>query len=73
MDFELTRDQEILRDSVRRFAAKEIAPLVKDAERNNTIPKELLRKVAELGIFRIGQPERYGGFGGRVEECLIVE
>jgi len=73
MDFELTGDQVILRDSVRRFATKEIAPLVTEAERNNTIPRELLTKIAELGIFKIGQPERYGGFGGRVEECLIVE
>jgi alkylation response protein AidB-like acyl-CoA dehydrogenase len=73
MDFELNNEQLLLRDTIRKFADKEIRPIVNEAEKTNSIPRELLVKMAEVGIFRIGQPEKYGGYGGRLEECILVE
>jgi alkylation response protein AidB-like acyl-CoA dehydrogenase len=73
MDFELNSEQLLLRDTIRKFVDKEIKPIIEEAEKTNSIPRELLVKMADVGIFRIGQPEKYGGYGGRLEECILVE
>jgi alkylation response protein AidB-like acyl-CoA dehydrogenase len=61
MDFELTEDQKLLREMVRDFSQKEIAPQVKALEDNKKFPKEILVKLGELGILGITVPPEYGG------------
>lgn len=73
MDFDFNNEQLLLRDTIRKFVDKEVRPIVNEAEKTNSIPRELLVKMADVGIFRIGQPEKYGGYGGRLEECILVE
>jgi len=73
MDFELTNEQIILQDTVKKFAENEIGPLVEEAENKGTISMDLVKKIAEIGILKVGQPEQYGGYGGRFEECLVTE
>jgi len=53
-----------LRETVRRFVAKEIAPFVNDWDEVGGFPRELYAKAAEVGLLGIGFPEEYGGLPG---------
>ena len=63
MDFNLTTDQEILRDSVRKFAETEIKPVAGELDKKEEFSYDTMRKMAELGLFGIVIPEKYGGQG----------
>jgi len=63
MNFDLTEEQIRIRDSVREFAEKEIAPGVAERERNERFPSEILSRLAEMGILGMMVPESYGGAG----------
>ena len=67
MDFALTPDQELMRDSVRRLAEREIEPLLRDHDANTALPKsafqKALRALAELGLTSARLPESAGGPG----------
>ncbi len=66
MNYVNTRiDDEIdmLRDSVRRFADTEIAPLAAEIDRKNEFPQDMWQKFGELGLLGITAPEQYGGSG----------
>ena len=64
MDFEFTREQEMIRKEVKKFAQKEIAPCSAELERTGEYPYELIDQMAELGLMGIPFPESYGGTGG---------
>jgi acyl-CoA dehydrogenase len=53
-----------LRETVRRFVAKEISPFVNEWDEAGTFPRELYAKAAEVGLLGIGFPEEYGGLPG---------
>ena len=61
MDFKLSTEQEILRDSVRGFAEKEIKPVAQDLDKTETFSYETTQKMSELGLFGIFVSEKYGG------------
>ncbi len=61
MDFELTEEQEIFKNSVREFAEKEIMPLARKMDEEKHIPPEIVKRVAEQGILGMTFPEEYGG------------
>jgi len=63
MDFNLNMDQEILRDSVRKFAESEIKPVAGELDKKEEFSYDTMRKMAELGLFGIVVPEKYGGQG----------
>ena len=63
MDFALTEEQTILRDTVRSFAEKEIRPVMAELDRAERFSVELTQSMAELGLFGITVPEEYGGLG----------
>ena len=74
MDFELTSDQQLLRDTVREFARAEIAPVAEQLDRDHEFPYEIVRKLSELDLMGIPFPEQYGGAGGSTAEyALVVE
>lgn len=60
MNLRLTEEQEMMRKMVRDFAQAEIAPFIEKMERGE-FPREILRKMGELGLMGIPIPERYGG------------
>lgn len=63
MDFELSEIQNMIRQTVRDFAEREIKPVAKDLDEKAEFSVELTRKMGELGLFGMYLPEKYGGQG----------
>ncbi len=74
MDFRFTDEQEQLRRTVREFAEAEIRPHVMEWDEASRFPQEILQPLAELGLWGVIFPEKYGGAGmGYLEYCLVLE
>jgi alkylation response protein AidB-like acyl-CoA dehydrogenase len=74
MDFSFTPQQEMLRDTVRRFCQTEIAPLARECDDAERFPNHIFRKWGELGLIGVRYPEADGGSGfDKVGECLVRE
>ncbi|MFA5139425.1 MAG: acyl-CoA dehydrogenase family protein [Elusimicrobiota bacterium] len=63
MDFELSDDQKMIRETVRKFAQAKIRPAAHDLEEHEDFSVDLTRQMGELGVFGIIVPEAYGGQG----------
>ncbi|MDO9171091.1 MAG: acyl-CoA dehydrogenase family protein, partial [bacterium] len=63
MDFTLNEQQTMFRDMVRDFAAKEIAPLAAQMDRDADMPEPLIQKLRDNGFFGLTFPEALGGLG----------
>ncbi len=63
MNFNLTDEQRMLRDTVREFAEREIKPRAAEIDRTDEFPRDLWRRLAELGILGMTLPPEYGGAG----------
>ncbi|MGH2937432.1 MAG: acyl-CoA dehydrogenase family protein [Solirubrobacterales bacterium] len=66
-----TDEHEMLRESIRAFVAKEIAPEVEAWERD-TFPNEIVSRMGELGFLGLSIPEEYGGQGGDYFANLVL-
>ncbi|GIG58030.1 acyl-CoA dehydrogenase [Longispora fulva] len=74
MDFKLSDEHEALRQSVRDFAEKEIAPVIGDFYERHAFPYEIIAKMGEMGLFGLPFPEEVGGMGGDyLALCLALE
>lgn len=74
MDFRLSDDHLMLRDSIREFAAEQVAPGAAERDRTCKIPKGMYSQLAELGLFGICIPEEFGGAGmDTISSCIVVE
>ena len=58
-----TDDHKLLRESIRAFVAKEVAPHVETWERE-TFPSAIVKRMGDLGFLGLSMPEEYGGQGG---------
>ncbi|MCP4667696.1 MAG: acyl-CoA dehydrogenase [Deltaproteobacteria bacterium] len=63
MDFSLSMEQEILRNSVRDFAEKEIKPIAGELDEKEEFSYDTMQKMADLGLFGMFVAEKYGGQG----------
>jgi butyryl-CoA dehydrogenase len=63
MEFELTEEQRMIRDTAREFAAREIAPKAAELDKSSRWPSEILAKMAELGLMGVAIPQEHGGAG----------
>jgi len=74
MDFRPTPEQDLLRRSVREFAEAEIGPHVREWDRDQHFPVELVPKLAALGLMGIQIPEARGGAGlSAIDYCICLE
>ena len=74
MDFDLTEEQKLLQSTLRDFADKEIAPAAARIDKSGEFPAAEIKKMADLGLFGLTIPEKYGGSGkGLLELCIAVE
>ncbi len=63
MEFELTEEQRMIRDTAREFATREIAPKAAELDKSGRWPSEIIAKMAELGLMGVAIPQEHGGAG----------
>ncbi|MET0510854.1 MAG: acyl-CoA dehydrogenase family protein [Thermoleophilaceae bacterium] len=74
MDFELTDEQKLIRETARDFSDGEIVPRARENDRNEHFDTELVKKIADMGFLGAIVPEDYGGRGVDYRTyALIVE
>ena len=74
MDFDLSREQKLIQQTVRDFARAEIAPVAEELDREHRFPYEIVAKLGELGLMGIPFPEEYGGGGAdTLSYALAIE
>ena len=74
LDFGLGETADMIRDSVRGFAADEIAPRAAAIDQDNEFPADLWRKFGDLGVLGVTVDEEYGGAGlGYLEHVVAME
>jgi short-chain 2-methylacyl-CoA dehydrogenase len=79
MSYELSREHEEFRSSVREFAEAEIAPHAAQWDRDHHFPTDVVQKMGALGLFGLTAPEEFGGAGLDASEgaftslCLAIE
>ncbi len=74
MDFDLTSEQLAIRKLAKDFAEKEIAPGARERDRSEAFPKDVLKRMAPLGLLGGPVPEKYGGIGiDYLSHALVTE
>jgi alkylation response protein AidB-like acyl-CoA dehydrogenase len=74
MNFELSDEQKLLRDTVREFALAEVKPVAEELDRTKSFPYEIVEKLGGLGLMGIPFPQEYGGGGAdTLSYVLAVE
>src|ERR1051325_6593606 len=74
MDFSLKDHQKLIRDTVRQFMETEVRPLVKELEREEKFPVEIIKNLGEMGCCGMLVPEEWGGPGlDTVSYVLMIE
>jgi butyryl-CoA dehydrogenase len=63
MNFELAPEQQLIRDTARDFAAREIAPVAAEIDRSHAFPRKIFDRLGELGLLGVMVPETWGGAG----------
>src|SRR3990167_2667799 len=63
MDFNLTYEQKMVKEMVRKFAEEEIVPVARENDVKEHFPLEIIKKIAPLGFLGALIPEKYGGAG----------
>ena len=72
MDFDLTPEQELIRDTVRTFARERVEPAAAVLDLEERFPYELVAELADLGLMGLPIPEEYGGAGGDTMSYAIA-
>jgi isovaleryl-CoA dehydrogenase len=74
LNFDLGESADMIRNSTRDFARKEIAPRAAEIDRDNLFPRDLWPKMGALGLHGVTAPEEYGGLGlGYLHHCVAME
>jgi butyryl-CoA dehydrogenase len=74
MDFDLTEEQRLVRDTARDFANREIAPKAAEIDKSGRWPAEIVTKMAELGFLGVAIPQEHGGAGlDALTYALVME
>lgn len=72
MDFELTREQQLVQQMVREFAVNEVKPIAAEIDKTERFPMENVQKMAKLGMMGIPFSKEVGGAGGDVLSYIIA-
>jgi len=74
LNFDLTQEQQLVRDTVREFAVSRIAPVAAELDREHRFPYDLVAELGELGLMGMTVPEDYGGAGAdTLSYALAIE
>ena len=72
LNFDLTEEQQLVRETVREFARERVAPVAAELDREQRFPYDLVAELAELGLMGMTIPEEYGGSGADTLAYAIV-
>ncbi|MDZ7699363.1 MAG: acyl-CoA dehydrogenase family protein [Deltaproteobacteria bacterium] len=72
MDFELTDEERMLKDTVVRFVDQQVGPLAPEIDEAERFPEENFKAMADMGLFGISIPETYGGSDAGFFSCVLV-
>ncbi len=72
MDFNLTEEQQMVKQMVCEFAEKDVAPCANEADQTGELPEGIIDKMKEMGLFGIAIPEEYGGGGGSFMSYILA-
>ena len=76
ISFQLTKEQELVLNSAKEFAAKELKDSARDCDEEGAVPKKILDKAWEIGLANAAVPEAYGGIGmarSPVTNAIVLE
>lgn len=74
MDFDLTEEQRMIQETIRKFADEEIAPVASENDKKAHFPRDLFEKLAALGFMGTPIPEEYGGAGfDFISHAIVAE
>ncbi|MEM7048068.1 MAG: acyl-CoA dehydrogenase [Acidobacteriota bacterium] len=74
MEIQLSEEQQLLKESVRRFAEEVVKPLAKEIDHSGEFPRANFDQAGELGLAGVCVPEEFGGAGmDTVSYCLAIE
>ncbi|MFP3941781.1 MAG: acyl-CoA dehydrogenase family protein, partial [Thermoanaerobaculia bacterium] len=74
MRIELSEEQQLLQETVRRFADEVVRPRAKEIDETGEFPRAFFDQAGELGLAGVSVPEEYGGAGmDVVSYCLVIE
>lgn len=71
--YSLTEEQNILRDTVRKFALDKVAPRAQEIDEKAEYPQDMFEALIDLGLFALPFPEEFGGANSILSSCLAVE
>lgn len=72
MNFQLTREQELVRQMVREFAVNEVKPIAAEIDETERFPMENVEKMAKVGMLGIPFAKEYGGAGGDTLSYILA-
>ena len=72
MDFNLTKEQELIRKSLREFTEAEVKPIAAETDRTEQYPADTIDKLFRYGVMGMGVPKEYGGAGADDISCAIA-
>ena len=74
MDFSLSSEQKLFQKTIREFCEKEIKPLAQKIDKEEYFPKDLYKKMGQMGLMAMTVPQKYGGAGiDRVSYMIALE
>src|SRR6266851_1020699 len=72
MDFELSDEQRLLRDTMRSFVDEQIRPVAREWEESGRYPEEIVATMRDMGLFGLLVPEEYGGMAADMVSLAVV-
>ncbi len=72
MDFTLSAEQRLFRDTVRAFTDDEIRPVARDMEASGAYPEQIVGKMRQMGLFGLTIPEEFGGMAADLVSYAIA-
>ena len=74
MDFQLTKEQQMLKKMVAQFAAQYCEPEAAELDETHEFLHDTWKKMAEVGLLRVNHDEKYGGTGhDAIAEMIVIE
>jgi butyryl-CoA dehydrogenase len=72
MDFELTEEQQMVREMTRAFVKREVQPVASRLDREGIYPSELVKRLSEMGLMGMSVPQEFGGSGMDLLSCVVA-